>query len=275
MLVDKKKCIGCANCVPVCPMGVIYIGADKLAKIEEDTCVECHTCYRGMSVENLPPRPVRFLRRCLTAVGLRFQPEPDICPTGALTPDDLVWPRTVRREFSDPQMPHGSTGGGGRGTKEVKTNELTGRVKDGEANVTVEFGRPGVGAYFRDVDKSAGKLASIGVVFEPDNPVTHLMADAKEGRIREDVLDEKVLSCILEFKVGLDKLTEILDTIEAFAPTLDTVISLGVAVRCDERGDHPVREKLAGMGYNAWRAKVNMGLGRHTNPQPATEEATV
>jgi len=273
MQIDKNKCIGCANCVPVCPMGAIYIGPDKLAEINQDECVECHTCYMGLSVENLPPTITRFLRRCLASVGLRFQPEPDICPTGALVPDELTWPRIVRRAFSDPQMPHESTGTGGRGTKEVKTNELTGRVKVGEANITVEFGRPGVGAHFRDVDKGARKLASIGAVFEPENPVTHLMSDTKEGRIREDVLDEKVLSCILEFKTSLEKVPEILETIEAFAPTLDTVISIGVAVVCDSRGDHPIRGQLASMGYDAWRAKVNMGLGRHTNPQPATEEA--
>jgi formate hydrogenlyase subunit 6/NADH:ubiquinone oxidoreductase subunit I len=26
--IDKRKCVGCANCVPVCPMGAIYIGYD-------------------------------------------------------------------------------------------------------------------------------------------------------------------------------------------------------------------------------------------------------
>ena len=119
MQIDKSKCVGCANCVPVCPMGAIYIGPDKLAEINQDECVECHTCYRGLSVENLPPTITRFLRRCLAAVGLRFQPEPDICPTGAFVPDELTWPRIVRRAFSDPQVPHESTGIHGRGTAEV------------------------------------------------------------------------------------------------------------------------------------------------------------
>ncbi len=50
MKIDEKKCVGCANCSPVCPMGAIYIGADGLAEVNQEACVEYHTCYRGMSV---------------------------------------------------------------------------------------------------------------------------------------------------------------------------------------------------------------------------------
>jgi len=274
MLVDKKKCVGCANCVPVCTVGAIYIGEDSLAEINQEECVECHACYRGLSVENLPPGPTRFLRRCLAFFRMRFQPDPDICPTGALVPDELTWPRVLRRAFSDPEMKHESTGGGGRGTEEVKTNEVTGRVKEGEVGIVVEFGRPGVGAHFRDVDRAARMLASKGVVFQARNPVTALMSDPSEGRIREDVLNEKVLSCILEFKTSTEKAPEILTAIEEFASTLNTVVALGAATRCDAHGNDPLRAQLMRQGYNAWRAKVNLGLGRHTNPQPATKEAT-
>jgi len=35
MEIDKKKCVGCANCVPVCPMGAIYIKGDGLAEINK------------------------------------------------------------------------------------------------------------------------------------------------------------------------------------------------------------------------------------------------
>jgi hypothetical protein len=253
-------------------MGAIFIESDKLADINEDECVECHTCYRGLSVENLPPRPVRFLRRCLTAVGLRFQPEPDICPTGALVPCELVWPRIVRRAFSDPQVPHESTGIHGRGTAEVKTNDVTGRVKEGEAGFVVELGRPGVGVYFREVDRIARTLAASGVVFEGENPVTSLMVDPDEGRIREDVLDEKVLSCIIETKIDLDKVPEMLGVIKKLAPTLSTVVSIGVSTRCDAEGKEPLKEMLVAQGFDAWRAKINLGMGRHTNPQPSAEE---
>ena len=77
---------------------------------------------------------------------VRFDPEPDVCPTAAFEPDELAWPRVVRRAFSDPRVPHESTGVQGRGTEEVKTNDVSGRVKVGEVGFTIEFGRPGVGA---------------------------------------------------------------------------------------------------------------------------------
>jgi len=114
-------------------MGAIYIADDGLSEVNEESCVECQTCFKGMSVENLPKQPTQLLRSLLAFVKLRFQPDPDICPTGALTQDELTWPRVVRRAFSDPQMRHQSTGVGGRGTQEVKTNDLTGRVSEGEA----------------------------------------------------------------------------------------------------------------------------------------------
>jgi ferredoxin len=262
MRIDRNKCVGCANCVPVCPMDAICIGSDGYAAIDEEACVECHTCYRGLSVENLPPWPVRYLRRILAAVHLRFQPEPDICPTGALDPNPLSWPRIVRSAFSDPQVTHESTKMGGRGTAEVKTNDVTNRIKEGEAGFVVELGRPGIGVYFREVDRLTRKLAEQGMVFETENPVTCLMHNPENGSIREDVLEEKVLSCIIETKTRHDKVPDILGVIKAIAPSLDTVISLGVSTRCDENGDDPLREVLQGMGFDAWRAKTNLGMGR-------------
>ncbi|MFC2021155.1 4Fe-4S binding protein [Chloroflexota bacterium] len=272
MHIDKTKCIGCANCVPVCPMGAIYIEDDGLSEINQEVCVECQACYKGMSIENLPQQPTRFLRSILAFFKLRFQPDPDICPTGAIAQDELVWPRIIRRVFSDPQMPHESTGVGGRGTQEVKTNDLTERVKEGEAGFTVEFGRPGVGTYFRDMEKVCRMLAKMRVEFQPENPVTVLMSDVKAGKLQADVLNEKVLSCILEFKADIVKMPDILRAIEDEVKQLDTVVALGLAVRCDSNGDDAVRNQFVAMGYDAWRAKINIGLGRHTNPAPAKKE---
>ncbi len=273
MHIDKRKCIGCANCVPVCPMGAIYIGDDRLSEINAEACVECSACYKGMSVENLPQQPTRFLRGVLSLFKLRFQPDPDICPTGAITPDELTWPRSVRRDFSDPQVPHKSTGVGGRGTQEVKTNDITGRVKEGEAGFTVEFGRPGVGSRFSDADKLCRRLAAMGVEFQPENPVTALMSDPKAGVLRQDILYEKVLSYILEFKTDLARMPDVLRAIEEEVKHLDTVVSLGLAVRCDSQGNDSVRSRLEAMGYDAWRGKINMGLGRRSNPATAVQEA--
>ena len=272
MKIDRKKCVGCANCAPVCPMGAIYIDERGFAEINEEACVECHSCFRGLSVENLPPWPVRYIRRLLAAVNLRFQPEPDICPTGAFDPDELSWPRIIRRAFSDPQVPHESTNMAGRGTAEAKTNDVTNRIKEGEAGFVVELGRPGVGVYFKEVDRVTRKLAEKGVVFEKENPVTDLMNDPDKGHIREDVFGEKVLSCIIESKIGLNKVPDILGAIKALVPSLDTVVSLGVSTRCNGSGEDPLREILQDMGYDAWRAKINLGMGRHAEPISNTEE---
>lgn len=266
MKIDREKCVGCANCAPVCPMGAIYIGEDGLAEIDQDACVECYTCYRGLSVENLPPWPVRLVRRVLAGMHLRFEPEPDICPTGALLPDELSWPRQVRRAFSDPQVPHESTGVLGRGTNEVKTNEITGRVGQGEAGFVVELGRPGVGVYFKEVDRVTRMLAEKGVVFEKANPVTTLMSDPDKGCIREDILQERILSCIIESKIQLTRVPEMLGVIRELAPSLTTVLSLGLSTRCDDHGEDPLREILFREGYHPWRAKINLGMGRHTDP---------
>ena len=120
-----------------------------------------------------------------------------------------MWPRVVRRAFSDPRVPHESTGVEGRGTEEVKTNDISGRVKVGEVGFTVEFGRPGVGVWFRDIQEMAWALGRAGVVFEKKNPMTSLMTDSSTGTLREDILNEKVLSAILEIKVPVERTEEI------------------------------------------------------------------
>ncbi|OGW29407.1 MAG: hypothetical protein A2X56_04635 [Nitrospirae bacterium GWC2_57_13] len=265
MKISKKKCVGCANCVPVCPMNAIFIGPDNLAEVDREACVECHTCFRGLSFEHLPGGLVRWARRALKMVRLRFQPDPDLCPTEALEPEKLEWPRIVRSAFSDPMVTHESTGIHGRGTAEAKTNDVTGRVGTGEAGFVVEFGRPGIGVIFRDVEKATRALAVEGVVFEPENPVTSLMTNAGEGSIREDILDEKILSCIVEFKTRMEDVPRILDAVKAVSGTLNTVVSIGVSTRCDEDGSDPLHALLMEQGYDTWRAKVNMGMGRRSN----------
>lgn len=267
MRIDPSKCVACANCVPICPMGAIAIApALNRAVVDSDACVECFTCYRGMSKEHLPPTFVRAIRRLARMARFRFDPEPDVCPTDAIVPEELTWPRIVRRAFSDPQVPHESTGIHGRGTAEVKTNDVTGRVGRGEAGLVVEFGRPGIGARFRDIQSMTAALAAVPVAFEPMNPVTTLMVDPVRGTIRPDILGEKVLSAIVEIKVPLDRVPAVLACIREVAPRLDTVVAVGVSTRCDEAGGEPLRALLEREGYSAYRGKTNLGLGRVTVP---------
>ena len=267
MRIDPKKCVGCGNCVAVCPMGAIHVDAgSRRAVVNTDECVECYTCYRGMSVEHLNPPMVRLFRRALGAVRLRFDPEPDVCPTAAITPDELQWPRTVRRAFSDVTATHESTGIHGRGTEEVKTNDVTNRVGLGTVGLTVELGRPGIGARFSDVQRVTRALASQPVRFEEHNPVTNLMSNRSTGDLDPDVLDEKVMSCIIEVAMDEAVVEAVLDALRQVSGEIDTVMALGVAVRCADDGTTQIEDMLRSGRYEPIWAKTNVGLGR---PDPA------
>lgn len=264
MKINPARCVACGNCTYVCPVGAIYIDPDiKRATVNRDECVECYTCFNGLSQEHLNPTFVRTLRKLLQMVRIRFDPEPDVCPTAAFEPDELVWPRTVRRAFSDPRVPHESTGVHGRGTEEVKTNDVTGRVQIGDVGFTIEFGRPGVGVWFHDIQKMCSALARAGVAFEKRNPVTSLMSDVATGALREDILGEKVLSAIVEIKVPVERAEEIIRLVWDVEKQIDTVIALGVGARCDVQGDEDIiAPMLERLGYRPARAKTNIGLGR-------------
>jgi ferredoxin len=267
MRINPKKCVACGNCTYVCPMGAIRIDpVMKRATIDGDECVECYTCVHGMSQENLNPTLVRGLRGLFHLFRLRFDPEPDVCPTAAFEPEELVWPRIVRRAFSDPRVPHESTGVEGRGTEEVKTNDVSGRVEVGDAGFTIEFGRPGVGVRFHEIERMTRALARMGVAFERKNPVTSLMADIATGTIREDILNEKILSAIVEIKTPVERVEEVIRVVWEVEKQIDTVVAIGVSTRCDGNGEEdvvaPVLERL---GYRLERAKTNIGLGRVTN----------
>ncbi|MBN8729006.1 MAG: 4Fe-4S binding protein [Acidobacteria bacterium] len=268
MRIDSNKCVACGNCTYVCPMGAIYVDPlTNRSTIDRDECVECFSCYNGLSQEHLNPTLVRTLRGFLKLFRIRFDPEPDVCPTAAFQPEDLTWPRVVRRAFSDPRVPHESTGVEGRGTEEVKTNDVSGRVKVGEVGFTIEFGRPGVGVRFRDINKMTVALAASGVEFEKKNPITTLLKDKATGEIRDDILNEKIMSAIVEIKVPIERCEEVVRLVWKVEKEVDTVVVLGVGVRCDENGEDPiVLPVLKKLGYDPQRAKTNIGLGRITNP---------
>ena len=263
MQIDKTKCVGCGNCIPWCTMGVIYIADDGKAEVNEDECVECNNCFRVLGSEGYPPFAVWATRRLLGAVRLSYDHAVDRCPVGAHVPPRLEWPRTLRRVFSDPIAPHAGTGVAGRGTEEIKTNDVTNRLGPGDVGFVVELGRPGLGARFRDFEKMSTALAALGVHFEPKNPLTLLMSDTATGKIREDVLDEKVMSAIIELRTTLDLVPAVLETVERVARDLPTVASVGIASRCQADGGIPHEAVVAGLGRTlSPNGKTNLGLGR-------------
>ena len=106
-------------------------------------------------------------------------------------------------------------------------------------------------------------LAKAGVSFEKNNPITTLMTDVNTGDIRTDILNEKVMSAIIEIKVDVARTEEIIRIIWEVEKRIPTQVVIGVGVRCDAEGEEtmvaPILEKL---GYNPQRAKTNIGLGR-------------
>ena len=157
---------------------------------------------------------------------------------------------------------HPNTNVPGRGTEEMKTNEVTGRFKRGRVGVAIEMGRPGTGVKFSDVEKVAMAVASAGDVnFEPQNPVTGLMSDVKTGKLRDDVLEVRSLSAIIEFEIP-NKLAAVLEKLKEVTPEINTVYSLDLCTRVDEDGSVPILEVVKAAGYTPTRMVTNVGLGR-------------
>jgi len=146
----------------------------------------------------------------------------------------------------------------------------------GEVGFTVELGRPGVGVWFRDIQEMAWELARAGMTFEKRNPITSLMSDPASGTIREDIMNEKVMSAIIEIKVPVARTEEVIRLVREVEKRLDTVVALGVATRCDADGeDRTVAPILERLGYKLERAKTNTGLGRITNQPNAVPQGEV
>jgi len=235
MRIDPDLCIACGQCVPCCPVKAISLNdGGEFAEIDYDECVECSNCIRMAD-----------------------------CPTDAIYQQELVWPRTVRSILSDPLTVAKESGISGRGTEEMKTNDVTGRFKRGYAGIAIELGRPILGARFHDIEKVAQAVATLGVKFEPQNPTTSLMQDPSTGKFKEDLLNEKALSAILEFAVKLDHLPKLFEIIKRVAREIETVFSLDIATRVNPDGSVPVEPfvKSAGLWISP-NGKINVGLGR-------------
>jgi NAD-dependent dihydropyrimidine dehydrogenase PreA subunit len=205
----------------------------KLRAVDLDQCVECGNCLRSA-----------------------------VCPVDAICQQPLKWPRSIRSAFSNPKTEHKSRDMG-RGTEEMKTNEVTHRFVEGEVGIAIEMGRPLVGASFRDVDRVTQAVARIGVEFEARNPLTALMEDLSGGILKKEILNERVLSTIVEFKVQEEKLEEVLRAVKEVAGTLDTVFSLGLIRLLPPQRRDPVIERVKRLGFKVRpNGKVNLGLGR-------------
>jgi hypothetical protein len=146
----------------------------------------------------------------------------------------------------------------------MKTNDVTGRYGPGRVGMAAELGRPSIGARFYDVQKVAQAVASLGLSFEPQNPVTFLMTDKSTGKIRDDVLNEKVLSAIVEFEADLAQVPANISKLNEVAREVDTVFSVDLTTLVSPDGTIPVQNvDLSGLGRSlSLNGKTNVGLGR-------------
>jgi NAD-dependent dihydropyrimidine dehydrogenase PreA subunit len=233
MYIDKELCKKCLDCLPVCPMGAIMV-KEREVVIDYEECVECGVCRR-----------------------LR------LCPEDAIRQvEEIPYPRIIRAAFSDPTVTHEATGVAGRGTEEMKTNDVTDNFRRGEIGFSIELGRPGVGAYLKDLEKVVQKVTSMGVIFAKDNPVIPLITDTTTGSLRPEILGEKVLSAIVEFLVVEEKALGFIDELERFLDAeLNTVATMSVIARADEDGNSGFLHRLKKHGQKPYpNGKVNIGM---------------
>lgn len=234
MLISKETCIDCGICVTRCPVGAIKTDTPEGIQIDFDECVECGVCKR-----------------------LR------ICPTEAIYQQPLTWPRTIRSLMSDELVIAEETGISGRGTEEMKTNDVTGRFKAGWAGIAIELGRPGIATRMYEMEKVAMAVAKEGVEFEKLNPITSMMSDPKTGKFKEELLNERVLSGVIEMLIPLERVPAIINRLKEVEPQLDTVFSLGIISKVAPDGSYPHVKVIQDLGlWISPNGKNNVGLGR-------------
>ena len=235
--IDRELCIGCESCLSCCPVEAISMREEK-AIIDQHRCTECYVCIRN-----------------------------EVCPVGAIetVPIDS-YIRQFQHILSDPTETTAATGVPGRGTEEAKTNDVTGRFKKGEVGVCIDMGRPGIGCYLKDVKKVAMAVASAGLTLgeAEHTPLAQLMTDLKTGKLRDDLPPNiHFLSTIIEGKCPLEILPSVMRALMKVEKEIDTVFSLGLAVRVDDQGYSPVLDTIKQLGLpDPIRGKVNVGLGR-------------
>jgi hypothetical protein len=215
-------------------MHAISMVLGNKAKIDLEKCTECYACLRA-----------------------------SVCPTDAIVETPLTWPRSLRVVFGSVQTEHKETRVPGRGTEEMKTNDVTARFRDGEVGFSVDIGRPGVGTTFADVETITMEVARVRVEFEPMNPVTYLMIDKNTGRLQEEIKKEKVHSCVMEFKTSVEKLPDVVQALSNVAGKVNTVFSVGCCCKVRANGEIPAKKYLDRyqIPYRP-NGKTNIGLGR-------------
>lgn len=115
----------------------------------------------------------------------------------------------------------------------------------------------------KEVEKITKTLSKYNVEYEEKNPTKQLLSNGNKGELKKEVLDEKVLSLIIEFIVPENECPKILKALRKVSNDLDTVFSISLVGRIQFDGTIPVRNMLERLrvSYRP-NAKINLGLGR-------------
>jgi hypothetical protein len=220
-------------------MEAIALG-DETSSIDQNECAECGTCYRA-----------------------------EICPEDAIKSVKLEWPRVIRETFSNPLAVHETTGITGRGTEGIKTNDSQNRYKRGQIGVFIEVGRPVLGGRFHDAERIVKKFKAHGYKVIPQNPIAALINDQKTGALKPDILDEKVISCVIEFIMPDATADELMKIVRELSREVESVFSLSVGLRADEQGNSRFEKVFGPDIYQLPNPKANIGAARPVSGEEA------
>ena len=252
------------QCIIYCPVQAIQSCKEiDLVTINQYFCVECGVCRRSdicssdafiplyTDSYHRPQSIIARFRRKIRTVGFRFMPQ--------LL--HLKNPRFIRQILSDPTVSFPLTGVYGRGTEEIKANDVTRRFKSGDVGFCIEVGRPGKSAALKEVESFTIPLAKLGVSFVKENPVTWLMSD-KYGHIRKRYRNERVLSAIIEFAVKESEIEKIINFIKQVNNKATTIFTVSVICKISANDEMATIKELdrLGMIVNV-QSKINLGLG--------------
>lgn len=232
MVIDNGKCIGCGLCIPYCGPKAISI-QNRKAYIDLDICVECGNC--------------KFAK---------------VCPKEAIVQQTLVMPRMIRAIFSNAREKSPNTGILGRGTEEMKTNDVTNRYPAGKVGFACEMGRPATGTSFRDVETIARVICSHGAELEQENPSAIVFEPGNTGIVKQEFKNERVMSFIIEAMLDETELYALLMDLKQAQKLVDTVFSVDVISRMTD-GVIPTDEIIEKAGIiRRPNGKTCVGLGR-------------
>lgn len=233
-MIFGDSCTSCGECVAYCPVNAL-VEEESGVKYLFEKCVECQVCVRAK-----------------------------VCPEDNLKTEMSAPPRNLRHLFSDPYGKHPSTSHLGRGTEEVKTNDVTNLVEPGYVGIAVEAGRPGIGAKFADVEVITKALSKFEVKYPSKTPITSLIEDFSTGQLKKEILNEVVMSVIVEFVVPVDTFVDVIRKIYEVSLNVEsTVYSVGFFLNKETVKLLP--------DVNTWgipikgispNGKTNLGLGR-------------